>query len=158
MKLFFRKTDAEPKKEIRSCGAFALTSVMSKWYAACIILRLEKEKEPEGWKRLHVRGIDGISCQHVQVMVTHLLQKHMEWQEDRRPMMRHGSVIRPAVYLAFGVARPKHIARIMDDEDVHGWIVAALLREMAGVEGLWRVNSLWHDAFAKGVSKPPVFC
>ena len=57
--------------------------------------------------------------------------------------MRHGSVIRRTMYLesmdiktAFDVARPEHIAKIMDDHDVHGWIIAALLREMAGLEGL----------------------
>ena len=32
--VFLRKSDAEPKKVIRSCGAIALTSVMSKWYAS----------------------------------------------------------------------------------------------------------------------------
>ena len=64
------------------------------------------------------------------------------WQEDRRPMMKRGSVIRPTVCLAsmdiqtaFDVARPKHIAKIMEDHDVHGWIVAAFLRDMAGLEG-----------------------
>ena len=44
------------------------------------ILRLEKEQEPERWKQLHVGGIDGISCQHLQVLVTQLLRKHWEWQ------------------------------------------------------------------------------
>ena len=48
--VFLRKTDAEPK-EIRSYRAIALTSVMSKWYASCIMLRLEKEKELENWKQ-----------------------------------------------------------------------------------------------------------
>ena len=27
---------------------------MSKWYASCLVLRLEKEKELEIWKKLHV--------------------------------------------------------------------------------------------------------
>ena len=36
---------------IRSYRAIALTSVMSKWYASCAILRPEKEKEPESWKK-----------------------------------------------------------------------------------------------------------
>ena len=36
---------------------------------------------------------------------------------------------------AFRVARPKHIANIMDSRNIHGWIVAALLRKMAHVEG-----------------------
>ena len=42
--VFMRKPDAEQKKGIRSYIAIALTSVMSKWYASCIILRLEKKK------------------------------------------------------------------------------------------------------------------
>ena len=61
------------KKEIRNYRALPLTSVMSKWYASCILLRLEKERELESWKKLHVGGIDGISCQHLQVMMTNLL-------------------------------------------------------------------------------------
>ena len=64
MKLVFpRKPDAAPKKGIRCFGSVASTSVMSKWFATCVILRLEKDEEPEGWKQLHVGGIDGISCQ-----------------------------------------------------------------------------------------------
>ena len=91
---------------------------MSKWYASCVILRLEKEKESESWLQLHVGGIDAIRCQYLQVMRTPLLHKHWEWQEGRRPMMRHGSVIRPTMYLAsmdsetaFDVARPKQIPK-----------------------------------------------
>ena len=62
MKLvFLRKPEAVPKKEIRSHRAAALTSVMSEWYATCVILRLEEEKEPEGWKQLHVGGILTVS-------------------------------------------------------------------------------------------------
>ena len=62
---------------------------MSKWYASCILLRVEKGKEPEKWKDLHVGGLDGISCQHLQVLSTNLLQKHWEWQEERNPVLRH---------------------------------------------------------------------
>ena len=49
---------AAPTKGIRSYRAIALTSVMSMWYASCILLRLEKEKEPEKWKKLHTGGLD----------------------------------------------------------------------------------------------------
>ena len=93
-----------------------MTSVMSKWCASCIILRLEKEKF-ESWKKLHV-----ISCQHLQVMMTNLLQKHWEWQEDRIPMLRHGHQDGALV------------AKIMESHNTHGWIISALLREMAGLE------------------------
>ena len=36
---------------------------------------------------------------------------------------------------AFAVARLVHMTKIMEDHDGHGWIIAALLREMAGLEG-----------------------
>ena len=76
--IFLRKPDAAPKKGIKSYEAIAPTSVMSMWHAACIILRLEKEEELESCKQLHVGGIDGIRCQHLQVMRTQLFQKHRE--------------------------------------------------------------------------------
>ena len=76
-------------------------------------------------------------------MMTILMQKHCEWQEDRRPKTRHGSVKRPAMYLAcmdiktaFYVTRPKHIARVVEDHNVLTSVVAAFLREMTGLEGL----------------------
>ena len=66
-------------------------SVMSKLYAACVVPRLEKKKDPDNWKQLHVGSIDGISCQHFPVLMTNLLlQKHWEWQEDTRPLIKHG--------------------------------------------------------------------
>ena len=56
--------------------------------------------------------------------------------------MWHDTEKRPTMYVAsmdiktaFDVARPKHTAKIMVDQDVHGRIIAALLREMAGLEG-----------------------
>ena len=58
--VFLRKPDTARKKGIRSYRAIALTSVMSKWYASCLILLLEMEKEPVKWKNLHVGGEDGI--------------------------------------------------------------------------------------------------
>ena len=116
---------------------------MSRWYASCILLRLEKEKESEKWKNLFFGGVDGISCQHLQVMVTNLPQTHWKWQEERNPVMRHGTVARPTMYLAsldiktaFDEAKPKHVARIMDNHNTHGWIIAALLREMSRLSGM----------------------
>ena len=139
--VFLRKPDAEPKKGIGSYRAIALTPVMSKWYASCIILRLEKEKAPEYLKKLHVGGIDGISCQHLQVMVTNLLQKHWERQEETSLMVRQFSILRPTMFLAsldiktaFDEAKPKHVVKIMENHDSHGWLIAALLREMAGLK------------------------
>ena len=59
---------------------------MSKWYATCV----EEEKEPEELKELHVVRIDGITCQHLKVLMTHLSQKHSEWQERRDGKSKEG--------------------------------------------------------------------
>ena len=63
--------------------------------------------------------------------------------------MRHGRAKRPTMYLAgmdiktvFDVARPRHIARMMGDQDVHGWITAAVSREMVGLEGHARFENV----------------
>ena len=55
--VFLVKPDGAPKKGLRSYRAIALTSVMSKWYATCAILRLEKQKGSEGWMQLPVGGV-----------------------------------------------------------------------------------------------------
>ena len=36
---------------------------------------------------------------------------------------------------AFDQAKPKYVAQIMDFHDTHGWLIAALVREMSGLEG-----------------------
>ena len=127
--VFLRKPHAEPKKGIRSCRAIALTSVISKWYACCVMMRMEKEKELETWKR-------------PRVLVSNLLQRHWEWQEERSPMLKHGSVIRPTMFwasldikTAFDEARPRHTAKIMECHNIHGWLIAALSHEVSGFEG-----------------------
>ena len=40
---FLREPDAEPKKGIQGYRAIALTSVMSKWYASCVMMLVERE-------------------------------------------------------------------------------------------------------------------
>ena len=56
--------------------------------------------------------------------------------------MKHGTVMRPTMYMAsldiktaFDETKPKHVANIMDSHNTHGWIIAALLREMSGLSG-----------------------
>ena len=114
---------------------------MPKWCATYVVLRLDRERELEGWKQLHVSGIDGISCQHLQVLMTQPLLKHWEWQEDRVKNVWHDNEKKPTMYLAnmdiktaFDMARPKHIAKLVVDQDFHGWLTAALFREMADLK------------------------
>ena len=56
--------------------------------------------------------------------------------------MKHGAVVRPTMYLAsldiktaFDEAKPKHVAKILDGHNTHGWLIAAHLREMSGLSG-----------------------
>ena len=113
--VFTKNQTRNQRKGTRRYRAIAMTSVMSKWYVTCIILRMKEEKEPESWKRLHVGGVDGVSCQleregepegwkqlhvgvidgtccqHPQALTAQLLQKH--W--DRRKNVWHGSEYDP---------------------------------------------------------------
>ena len=57
-------------------------------------------------------------------------------------MLKHGSVVRPTMFVAsldiktaFDEARPRHVAKILESHDIHGWLIAALLREMSGLAG-----------------------
>ena len=70
------------------------------------------------------------------------LRKPDAWLEERNPVLRHGTVVRPTMHLAsldiktaFDEATPKHVAKFFDDHNTHGWIIAALLREMSGLSG-----------------------
>ena len=45
------KLDGEPKKGNRSYGAIALTSVLSKWYASCIITIPVGGQSQLSWKK-----------------------------------------------------------------------------------------------------------
>ena len=89
---FLRKREREPKKIYKLQGNRLDVSGVG---VVCDLFRLEREKESEEWKHLHVGSIDGISCQHLQVMVTQLLQKHWEWQEDTRIHCCHGTESKP---------------------------------------------------------------
>ena len=55
------------------------------------------QHEPEGWKQLHVTGVDGISCQHLQAL---MLRKPWKWQEDLRKTCGTAVKKRPTMYLA----------------------------------------------------------
>ena len=86
---------------------------------------------------MHVGGIEGISCQHLQVMMTQLPQKHWEWQEDRRHNVWHRSENRPTMYTGSMDIKTAsdHIAKCLVEQDTYGWITAAMLSGMEGLEG-----------------------
>ena len=39
------------------------------------------------------------------------------------------------VKTAFDVAKPKRTAKFLQEQNMHGWLIAASLREMEGLEG-----------------------
>ena len=88
-------------------------SVLSMWYTSVLVGLLHEEKEPIEWRRLHRRRERCQMCEHMQALLTNILQSHREWQEDRRTHLEAGFFsFRPAVMAsldvktAFDVARP----------------------------------------------------
>ena len=58
--------------------------MFSKWYTTVLVDMLHEEKEPIEWMSLHVGAERWVNCEHMQVLLTNLLQKHWERQENRR--------------------------------------------------------------------------
>ena len=87
--VFLRKLDAEPKEGIRRYRAIALTSVMLKRYASCIIFFF--------WKRRRNPSAGGSSCQHLQVMMTKFAAQTLGMAEvyQRAAHLHRLSVERP---------------------------------------------------------------
>ena len=111
--------------------------------ASCIMMLVEREPLSEAWWRLPVGGINNIRCQHLQVMLTNLLQKHWEWQEKREPMKETwecGATYNVCGQFGHqnGLWRCSAQARGWFDEkkqNMHGWLTSALLREMSELQG-----------------------
>ena len=62
----------------------------SKWYTTVLVDSLHQEKEPFEWMNLHVGAERGVNCVHMQGLLTNLLQKYWEWQENRRQDLEPG--------------------------------------------------------------------
>ena len=45
---------------------------------------LHEERELIEWRSSQVRGEKGVNCEHIQALLTEILQRHWEWHEDRR--------------------------------------------------------------------------
>ena len=103
---------------------------------------LHEEKEPVEWLNLHVGAERGVNCEHMQVLLTNLLQKHGEWLQDRRldwePRKYRYNTLYIAsldVKTAFDVARPAVVSKILTLIGTHGHVVAAILAEMQDLKG-----------------------
>ena len=84
----------------------------------------------------------GVNCEHMQGLLTNLLQKHWEWQERRRKDLEPGKFKYKTMYIAsldvktaFDVAKPSVVSKILSLIGTHGHVVAALLAGMQDVKG-----------------------
>ena len=68
--------EARCRAEEGDQGFQGQTALVSMWYATCVVLRNEEEAEPKEFEELHVGGVDGICCQHFQVIMASILQRH----------------------------------------------------------------------------------
>ena len=85
---------------IRSYRAPSLMSVMSKWYASCILLRVEQEK---GARKMAEASYWWTGCDELPTLASDDDQYDTETlgvAVRRKPMMKHGTVVTPTLYLA----------------------------------------------------------
>ena len=75
-------------------------SVFSKLYNTVLVDLLHEEKEPIEWRNLHVGAERGVNCEHMQSLLTNILQRHWEWQEGRRPNRNQGLDVMTAFHMA----------------------------------------------------------
>ena len=123
------------------------------------------KRGPSEWERLHVGAERTVNCEHMQVLVTNIFQRHWDWQEDRRvdlqsELFRYDTAFMASldVKTAFDVARPAVVSEILALMGVHGHLTAALLAAMQDVRGsralrIARVNSSILGASAKEVRR-----
>ena len=140
--VFLKKPDARLEKGLRGFRAIALLSVFSKWYNKVLVDLLHEEKEPIQWLSLHVGAERGVNCEHMHSLLTNLLQKHWEWQENRRKDLEPRTFKYKTMYMAsldvktaFDVAKPSVVSKILSLIGTHGHVVAALLAQMQVVKG-----------------------
>ena len=100
---------------------------------------LTRDRTAECWRSLHV-GAERGYCEHMQALVAKELQRHWEWQEDRRTdfergFYRYNTAVMASldVKTAFDVVKPSVVSRILSWS--HGHVTAALLAEMQDVQG-----------------------
>ena len=117
----------ERKKKLQGC---CMTSMMSKWYVICVILRLGKRLKDGS--QLHVGGIDGIRCQYLPLMMTQL-QTHWEWhgseKETHSMFWPAWTSRRPSTWRHQSILRTLLAIKMFTDG-----FTAALYRDMAGLQ------------------------
>ena len=134
-------TDAKLEKGLRGFRQIALLSVFSK-YTTILVDLLHEEKQPTEWRSLQVGADRGVNCEHMQALLTNMLQRLCEWQEDLWTDLEPAFCKYDAAFLAsldvrtaFDAIKPSVVSRILALTGVHGHVSAALLAEMQDVQG-----------------------
>ena len=110
-------------------------------FASLVHLRAGEDvlerSEPKADSNSCYAGTDerGVKCEHMQALVTKLLQRHWEWQEDRFHRYNTAFMANFNVKTAFDVAQPSVVSRILSLTGVLGHVEAALLAEKQDVRG-----------------------
>ena len=76
-----------------------------------------------------------MSCQHLQVLVANLLEKHWEWKEERSRDSTNNVHGKLGHQNSFWTRRGRGVLRKIWSHDIHGCMIAALICEMSGLEG-----------------------
>ena len=126
--VFLKKSDTRLEKGQRGFRAITLLSVFSKWYTTVLVDVLHEETEPIEWMSLHVGAERGVNCEHMQGLLTNLLQKYLEWQENRRKDLEPDKFKCKTMYIAsldvktaLDVAKPLVVSKILSLIGTHMW-------------------------------------
>ena len=100
---------------------------------------LEQDGEPEEWKKLNVGAERRVNCEHMLALVTNLLRRHWEWQEDRTEDVVLGM---HKYETACDVAQTKMVETILKYMQVQGKTKAAITSDMMDVKGSARFRKM----------------
>ena len=84
---------------------------------------------------------------------TNVLQRHWEWQEDRRTDLEPGFVASLDVKTSFDGTKPSVVSRGLSLTRVHGHVVAAPLAEIKDVRGSACFENYWAQGAARTLCK-----
>ena len=140
--VFLKRADAKLEKGTRGFRVLPLNvpfgqKGMRLWWSGCT-----KTQSRLNGRSLHAGAEGGVNSEHMQAFLTNMLQRHLDWQDNRRICMvfwvffkyQTASVTRLDVRTAVDVAKSSVVKET--DMETHAHIVAALREENEGREGV----------------------
>ena len=100
---------ADNSPPLRGFRAIALLSVFFKWYTTVLMDRQHEEKEPFEWRNLHVQAERGVNCEHMQALLTNILDRF----GARILQIQDGLRGEPGHETSFDVAKPSVVSKVL---------------------------------------------